>query len=247
MGAPIWINYSGLKATKESGRITFADRVTLVDIFEGQYADCVAGLLARGVFGVGARAGWVCTSSMAEQIERGGVSRLTINWEAGGVFATEPLPADDFSLQPQELYPRIERSPFFNGITQPTLALAYQTINGATNVARQAALDRLNTLADSTQKALGLALSSKLQKGEETFYLAYMRYIWISWSYTFPSLSIGGVISAPGGPLTGRFGSFSSLRLADSVEPAGVNGSMFKIMRTWLVAQSGYWDTDLNG
>jgi len=39
--------------------------------------------------------------------------------------------------------------------------------------------------------------------------------------------------------------SFSWLRLADSLNHAGVNGSMYKITRTWVGGPAGYWDPDL--
>ena len=243
---PLWFGVTGLTVQVDSGKLTLADRSTLVDVYQGMYVSCVAAIVARGVFGTGLRAGFVCASSVAEQIDRGNRGRLTINWEAGGPFATLPLPSDDFDLQPQELYPRIERNPFFSGINTQTLALAYAAVNGPTDIARAQAATRVAGLT-APQSTLGAALIAKLQKGEETFYMAYARYIWWSFSYLPPPWTLGGIISSPGGPLAAYFGAFSCLRLADAIQPAGVNGSMFKLIRTWLVAPNGYWDPDLNG
>jgi hypothetical protein len=247
--SPIWFGSLGLTADITSGKITLADRSTFVDVYNGPYIVCVAGIVARGIFGTGARLGFVCTSSVAEQVDRGNKGKLTINWEAGGPFATLPLPVDECDFQPQELFPRIERSPIFTGITTDTLALAYATINAPTTVARANAISNVDTLADLTQRALGQKLVSKLLKGEETFYRAYGRYVWTSYSYLQPALNLGGIISSPGGPMAAQFTTAQCLRLADALQPAGVNGSMWKLMRTWLCAPAadGYWDTDLNG
>jgi hypothetical protein len=246
---PIWFGSIGLTPDVTSGKITLADRSTLIDVYNGPYVACVAGIVARGVFGTGQRLGFVCTSSIAEQVDRGNKGRLTINWEAGGPFATLPLPVDEFDYQPQEIYPRIERSPIFTGITTDTLALAYATVEAPTALARATAINYVNTLADLTQRALGQKLVSKLLKGEQTFYRAYARYIHTSYSYLQPALNLGGIISSPTGPLAAQLSTAQCLRLADALQPAGVNGSMYKIMKTWLCAPAsdGYWDTDLNG
>jgi hypothetical protein len=43
------------------------------------------------------------------------------------------------------------------------------------------------------------------------------------------------------GPMMGD-ASRSWLRLADVPEPAGVNGSVYKITSTWLGGSDGHWD-----
>lgn len=244
MATPVWRGSTGPNFRVTTGTLLLTDRSTLTDVYSGTKAVCDANILARGTFGTGARLGWVVTASKSEQ-SRGNEGTLTINWEAGGSSATIPLSCDEFDLQPVELYPRIERSPFFTGITTPTLAMAYQAVNGATPVARAEALNRINGLADVTQKALGQKLIAKLQNGEETFYQAGWRYVWTAYSYTLPSSTMGGVIQSPLGPLTGYFSGVSFIRLADGLQSSGVNGSAYKILRTWLAGPNGYWDSDI--
>jgi hypothetical protein len=245
MGTPIWKGTTALSFQVESGTLVLSDRSTYVDIYRGPYIAAYDGLLARGTFGTAARLGWVVTSSKVES-EKGGVGKLTINWEAGGTYAWPPLPCDEFTLAALELYPSIERAGYFNGITAVTAALAKACGTGSTAMARAAAYDQITLISDPTQQALGLSLAAKYSRGEETFYLAGWRYVWTSYSYSLPSTTLGAMIQAPLGPLYGYFsGSISFLRLADDLQSAGVNGSCFKVSRTWLGAPDGYWDSDI--
>lgn len=246
MPSAIWKGTSSLVPQIRSGSLKLADRSTSMDVYRGSNAACMAAILSRGTFGSGSRLGWVVTSATVDTVDKGGISELVINWEAGGASAWPPLPVDEFDLQPVELYPRIERAGLFANIATKTLAYAYAAVQGATPMARQAAADAVTGLSDTTQRTLGLALITKLRKGEETWYMAGWRYVWTAYSYTIPTTTLGGIIQSPLGPLYGYFsGSISFLRLADALQSAGVNGSCFKIMRTWLGGPSGYWDSDI--
>lgn len=229
----------------------FGDRVKQTNTWRGVQSVCTGAMLARGTFGTGAFAGLVvnrCTMNT----ERGGLGRLVIEWEAGGAGAPYPLPAGDFHLDPQELYPKVERNKFFysGGVYVPTantVALAYATVHASTPYARANAATQLAGLSDATQRSLGQALAAKLQRGEETYYLAGWRYTYFFFSYTLPAINIGGSIQSPNGigPVSISDSTISWLRLADSVENAGCSGSMWKITRTWLGGPGGYWDADL--
>ncbi len=248
MPTPVWHGSTGLIFQKNSGTLTLADRSTGQDIYRGPGSAAAAGVLARGTFGSSARLGWVVTSCTSKRVESigGDVWELTINWEAGGSSATLPLPCDEFDLAPQENYIRIERASLFSGITSATVALAYQAVEGPNYLSRNQAYDIVNSLSDATQKTLGLKLIGKLQNGEETFYYAYWRYTWVFYSYTLPSCGLNGTLTSPGGPLaTPLSGVGSALQLADGLASAGVNGSCYKCTRSWLIAFSGHWDSDL--
>ena len=82
-----------------------------------------------------------------------------------------------------------------------------------------------------------------LDHGHETYYEAGIKYSWIWNSFTWPSLSVGGVIEVfpSAGPMMGS-AAFSWLRLADAPEPNGVNGSVYKVTSTWLGGPNGHWD-----
>jgi hypothetical protein len=241
----IWKGTTLLTQQKESGTLVLSDRSIYADVYRGPYLAAYDGLLARGAFGTGPRLGWVVTSSKVES-EKGGIGKLTINWEAGGIYAWPPLPCDEFSLTPFELYPSIDRAAFFSGITFLTAALAKACGTGSCQAAREDAFKQIAIIPDLTQRALAASLASKYLRGEETFYMAAWRYVWTSYSYTMPSLVFGALIEAPLGPLYGYFdSSLSFLRLPDDLAAAGVSGSCFKVTRTWLGAPGGYWDSDV--
>jgi len=238
-------------------RLVYADRVRAIDIYKGEQSLCAASMLARGTFGSGARAGWVVNQCTVDT-SRGDIGTLTIEWEAGGSGADQPLPVGDFNLEPQELYPKIERNSFFSGIIPDVVRGVYNALyafnqsgnpNAATTI--NAAINGVNfanypnTSADA-QYALGTELLNKLANGEESYYVAGYRYSFETFSYTQPSLSNGGIIGTPGGPLASNLPSgVAWLRLADKLDPAGVNGSMFKLTQNWLGGPNGYWDSDL--
>jgi len=83
-----------------------------------------------------------------------------------------------------------------------------------------------------------------LAQGQETYYSAGIRYTWIWHSFVSPATTLGRFIQAPLGPLMGYFPTNSSaLRLADAVQPVGVNGSAYKVTSTWLIGANGQWNS----
>jgi hypothetical protein len=239
-------------------RLTYGDRVKSVDIYKGPQVLCAESMLARGTFGTGLRTGWVVNQSTVDT-STGTIGTLTIEWEAGGSSADQPLPIGDFSLETQELYPKIERNPFFTGICPDMVRAVYNAlyaINQSGSGANAQVI--LSTAANSSnfsnstintangQIAIAYSLLNKLSNGEESYYIASYRYSFSTYSYTEPSLSEGGIIGTPAGPISGDLPSgVQWLRLADKIEPAGVNGSMYKLTQNWLGGPNGYWDTDL--
>jgi hypothetical protein len=243
---------NALVLSSKSGKQTFGDRIRLVDIYRGYLPLCYASQLARGTFGSGSRTGFVVNQSGVDPEGRQ-IGTLTIEWEAGGSGATLPLPVGNFNLEPQELYPKIERAGVFAGITFRTINICYNAVYLATNSAGTPLVaDNFLTanITDATQLALATNLVAKLKRGEETFYLAGWRYTYEQFSYTEPATSRGGIIvSTPGGPLANLPSGVSWLRLADHLEPAGVAGSMYKNTLTFLggpvFGGVGYWDSDV--
>jgi hypothetical protein len=243
--------------------MTMGDRIMFKQVWEGTYgAAKTAQLIApRGYFGTlldgFAMQGWVVATSDLKPT-KGCKGQLTISWEPGGVHAYMPLPCSDFRIEPMELYPRIERNLLFNqfdagftsypNITLDMVGLCYQAVHAATAAAKKAAEQAVYSYSDSWQSDLGVVLLDKLRKGEETFYLGSMKFIWWYFSYTLPSLSMGAFIQWPGGPgsvPTALPSSMSFLRLADNMEPVGANGSMYKVTMTHLGGPLGHWDPDI--
>lgn len=172
----------------------------------------------------------------------------------GRRFRGRPAAArGDFSLEPQEIYPKIERNNFFSGITADTVSAVYNclyafnrsTPNSANSIIQDLVTNAQDGGTSGTQTALAFELLGKLQNGEESYYIAGYRYSFSTYSYTEPTLSNGGIIGTPAGPISSLPGGIAWLRLADRVEPAGVNGSMYKLTQNWIGGPSGYWDSDL--
>ncbi len=249
----IWKGALTLIAQPESGAASLADRVMLTDIYRGPIDICNASVLRRGTFGTGLRLGWVVTSSKVDP-EKKGIGKLTITWELGGAFANPAfLPLDEFDVQPVELNPKVERHPYFYGsgypgdpndkISPSTISLCYSAINAPTTEARNTAIQNINNLSDSAQKTWGKTLLDLLLQGNETYYLIGLRYHWTWYSFTTPALNRGGSLSSPLGPMSGRLpGDLNWVRLADTIQSAGVNGSVFKITSSWVGTPAGYWN-----
>ncbi len=246
---------NALVATPDSGGCVVTDRIRATDVWMGTYAQCLANLIARGTFGSGSRSGWVVNQATVSR-QRGGIGKLVIEWEAGGAYATNPLPVGSPKLTPQELYPKIERNSYFLGTSgvggAPTTPIAYATLQIAYN-----ALYNATQTGSAGAATTGSALTgdqllhynkllAKLLRGEETYYLAGWRYTYEIYSYTLPALFRGAIPQTPGGPLAGSLpGGLSWLRLADDLDPAGVAGSMWKRTLSYLGGPNGQWDTDI--
>ena len=263
----IWAGNQGLSKQWQGNRLQLADRVTRADVYRGPQVICENSTLLRGTYGTGFRLGWVVTGSTVES-ERKGIAVLTISWEIGGPYANPAfLPLDDFRCESVELYPKVERNKHMYGDSYPgnpgdriaarTIALCYDAVHGnPPNNSESRAL--VNTLSSSKgppptgstwedQENWGLTLLEWLDHGNETYYQAGIKYSYIWHSFVFPTLSEGGIIQSPnGGPFAGNT-VMSWLRLADVPEPAGVNGSAYKITSTWLGGPNGHWDAILYG
>jgi hypothetical protein len=247
--------------------VQLADRVTTSDVYRGPVQLCRESVLSRGVYGSGFRSGWVVTSSKVQR-ERKGIGTLTINWEVGGPWADPKfLPLDDFHSEAVELYPKVERHPLMFGPDYPnnqgdristvTIEHCYQAVNGATAMSRNNARDYIESLYNNpddpptgstwdAQWLFGILLLDWLSHGHETYYMAGTKYSHVWYSFNLPTLNNGGVIEPfpNAGPRMGD-ASLSWLRLADNPEPAGVNGSVYKITSTWLGGPNGHWDNNL--
>jgi hypothetical protein len=252
---------NALVETPESGTLIASDRIRWTQVFKGIYWLCRANQPARGAFGTGVFTGWVCNQSSVT-MERGQIGKLTIEWEAGGSSAMATLPIGDFSLDPQELYPRIERNQHFLPLEEDNIKIAnnaalwtqrgvgtltsdpfYVALFGAPAIAANPtttpptpASDAVApSITDSTQLELAQALYKKLLRGEETFYITAWRYSYEEFSYSKPTISNGGFTGTPGGPMRDALPiNVVWLRLADHPQPAGVNGSMYKNTINWL-------------
>ena len=101
---------------------------------------------------------------------------------------------------------------------------------------------RIASAVTSDQATMAVQLLDKLRKGEETYYLAGQTTVDLL-LLRAPSLTLGGFIQTPFGPgyvPDALHSTLSWLRMADTMEPAGVNGSMWKVVRTWMGGPNGH-------
>ncbi len=262
-GYIVWKGNMGLVRQWQGADLTLADRTMASDVYRGPLALCQACTLRRGTYGTGDRLGWVVTRSTVNS-ERKGIGLLTIAWEVGGPWANPAfLPLPDFRCEVVELYPKVERNKHMYGKSYPgnggdridttVIALCYQAVHGVPpkdiqartaikNLAKRTSLPPTGS-SWNDQADWATVLLDWLDHGHETYYEAGIKYSWIWNSFTWPSLSVGGVIEVfpSAGPMMGS-AAFSWLRLADAPEPNGVNGSVYKVTSTWLGGPNGHWD-----
>jgi hypothetical protein len=239
----------------ESGRVTVSDRIRSQDVYKC-YSGWSITIPNRGTLGTGSRLGWV-VSDAEYAPERGGIVKYTINWEAGGPNCGLTPPATEIKLEPQEIYPKVERNPYFQDadgnylISGYDAALAYATMHAATPAARAWALDELQgrakNPANNPSATLAVTLAGLLASGNETYYLAGWRYTVLSYSFTVPSTTPGGIIEDPTPqPASSYFDTdIDWLRLADALESSGPINSVWKLTQTWLGLGSGGWNPNL--
>jgi hypothetical protein len=95
------------------------------------------------------------------------------------------------------------------------------------------------------QTAVMNMLIEKLTKGQETYYLAGLKYTWTRHFYDPQAINRGGYIEQPGGPLAGYLPyDFDWLRNCDRQQPVGTGG-VYKVTYSWVGGPSGHWDRDL--
>jgi hypothetical protein len=227
----------------DSPQYVFNKQVKCTRKFRGLHSLCLSSAPGRGTVGTGAMAGWLVSQSTVNRLPKQ-IGELVIEYGGdmgggggGGGGGPIVLPEDDFDLDPFEVNPKTERHPFFSTLTPAERAAVRDSIDNPVATARATAYAALGTLAKK--------LADKLQAGQETYYLAGDTYTWTTHSWTLPgSLSMGGVLESPGGPLAGHLNTtdFGWLRKADRLN---FNGQYYILTSVWMAGPNGHWDTDL--
>lgn len=240
-GSPTWKGpTNSLVEVPGSPSYELAEKIQKTRTYTGLYSLCVSGALAKGTVGVGGNAGYVVSKCSVSR-QRGDIGTVAIVWEAGA-DSGQPLPLDEYSVEPVELNPRLEKHPYFASITEPHLDLVHNAAIGSDSTARNQARGKVEGLA-TADAAAAQYLLSLMSRGVETYYLAGARYTWVASSYTAPSATMGGFIQTPlGTPWFTLPVGWSWLREADALEQSG---GIYKIKRSWLGGPGGHWDTTL--
>jgi len=230
----LWIGYHGLIEKPDSGHTTVQDKTSRVQTFTGTQTDCLAALPARGTLGINSYINWKVESAELVNLP-GDIAEITINW----IPINGDLPIDEVSVTPREMPRRIELHPRYEDIDERELELVHMAALGSTFEERDQA--RYNLAV--TGSAEGIELAQKLMYGEETYYWTGLVYEWTTNYWTLPSdLTLGGFIEDPIGPMLGAFPGMQALRTADKVT---LQNYIYKVTRTWWIAEDGNWDPNL--
>lgn len=235
---------TGVVETPQSGTLKYAERVTYQQEYKGSLANCQSygGLFPRGaVYTITGFAGTFYVEDTTITSDRGGRGKVAINWVWLG-----SVPPAEWSVTPFEINPRLERHSYFSALTKDDLSKAYRSFS-APNATFQTAVDAV--IETVTNATLVKALLEKWFKGEETFYLAGLKYQWTHYAVSLGGILLrqGGYRETPGGP------GFSAGALPPSMawlrqcdETVWQNG-LYRITSSWIGGPSGWWDTDLYG
>ena len=241
---PTYKNLDALIEQPESGRIEITRSGRLfTKIYASKYAVCVAALKAVDTLGSGTTSGYIIRSSSVDRT-KGDLGKLTDVWAAGGEDAdpgTLPLPADEVGVNATNQAPRTERHPRFAHLASipGELANVETALRAQDETARTTAYNALSSTSGSVLG--GKALVDKIRAGNESYYLATLRYSWATHSYGVPSSTRGGYVDTLSGPLASYFsGTISWLREADDVQ---YSGGIWRKTLSWLGADG--WDSDL--
>lgn len=255
MSSPTHKNLSSLIEQPESrSRNWTKDGLTETRIYIAEWDVAKAAQKAPNTLGSGDLSGYIIRSSNVDAV-RGLAGRLTDVWAVGGDDAdpeTNPLPSDEVGVSATNQSPRTERHPRY-------ISLAALTVGSGETL--EYVMEVINTIARATdpstrninivkingsgltapQKALALNLVAKLRNGNESYYLATLRYSWATHSYSVPSSVRGGSIESISGPLASYFtGTISWLREADDLQ---FSNGIWRHTRSWLGADA--WDSEL--
>lgn len=241
--SPIWkgLPPGSLAETPESGKFKVAERITYTQQLAGRYADAFsfAAFHPRGSFwSIYLNGGFnlFCVEDASVDMQKGGKGVVSVTYLFMGL-----APADEFSLEPAEIQPAIERNPFFAELTQDELDLAHKAYTTASTEGKLTLDGKINS---SPRKAKIILLIQKWLRGEKTYHLASCTFKHTIHSFNAPNGFEGGVIQHPFGAFAGyvSHAGLDWLRQADSVTWS--NG-IWKLTRTWVGAPSGHWDKDL--
>lgn len=245
MSTPTYTQVSSLIELPESGGIEAGDSWTLTKMYRGKYADAVAGVLPKGTAGSGALTGYMVQRSSV-RAEKGGLGLLTIVWVAiaDGGSGGPDLPADEFGLRPFDMSPNVEKNSAFPNITTQIYNYVKQASFLADAEGAQKAFDVLTANVGNTPWDEGIVLADFLRRGVTNYYRAAFEYFWVLYSWTEPTLNVGGYIEVPGGPLASAIAGLdlSCLRQADDLQYRGGN---YVLTRAWKCAPDGHWDSVL--
>ena len=229
----------------ESGLLQRKDQTTYTQVFRGPYALCISSAPAKGTIGIAPVLGWRCQESTVTREQPGGKGILNIVWQAGpdaGGIAPEVIPDDEWSCVPEPIQPKLSKHAMFAALTDADWHLIKDYLEASTKDDQGSAEMKIDGLPGG-RDVLAAKYIKKYLAGGDGYYLAGLRYTWVSRYLVAPFATLGGTLGRPGGPGAGYLPPTTVfLRQADQLEK---DGRLFKLTRIWIGGPAGHWDTDL--
>lgn len=244
--SPTWKGYSALFEAADSGQYQLAETITYTQIRYGLYSDCVAALVYKGTVGTGGLSTYLVKSCTVTK-SRGNVGKMVTVWEQASYGGGAVLPADEFSLTPQDLNPSVEVNPgFANAVANSTVL---KLVRAAGLIADEAASNAawatlLANAGVSTAWDEGLVLADLLRRAVQNYYQASFTYTYTQYFATLPAVDAGGYVGAPGGTLSATISGLglSCLRQADDLQ---FSSGVYRRTQSWICAANGSWEAVL--
>lgn len=215
-----------------------SEKSVQIRVFQGAWASVLENIVRPGA----TLDGLTCADCAVEKMpgERG---QMTVTCEVGATMpggGASPLPADEWSFAPSEIGPALANHPKFGTLTEAQIQAVendLKSLDPVTRAAWAAAITGANSTPLNNYKRLRA-------KGVETFYRVSLAYTWTARYYTLPSLSAGGTIETPAGPGWATISAlgWSWLR---QIDVPSYSGGVHTIVRSWVGAPAGHWDTYL--
>ena len=244
---PQWVGSmdidSDVVQTPDDGTFELAWGYKLTRKYEGLYSLLLSNI-AFGQYNRGVVSDDYVIDHTRVTKSKGSKGRVEIDWQSIGGY----LNPDEWSVEPEDLQPRIERHPNYASLLPADFAIVQQAINALNSGALAVAQ---NQFAGTSNPTLVQSLYTKMRRGFENYYLAAARYRWTQYyvSGDLPLPNTGGyTYVSPDGPAGYTLpAGFSWLRLADVVGQANWSplGGIERITYSWLGAPNGYWDSDI--
>lgn len=251
--SPTHKNLGSLIEKPESARYQFTKTgVVQTRIYGGTRALCLSSAPAYGTLGTSDQLGYYVENTEVVP-KKGEQAELIVTWRtgspdgSGGDGGVTNLPVDEVSVTPMNQSPQLERHPRYAWMESSTVTVDgvdYPAFAAIRNAAQASNPTDRATWRDALVDASlvdGIEAVSKLDMGQESFYLATLRYTWATHFWSPPIITRGGYRQSPLGPLAGYFvADIDWLREADDLQ---LSGGIWRLTRSWLGAD--VWDTDL--
>ncbi len=241
------VNWKGTTDLVEQARTySRGEKASTTQNFIGPHATCVSSLPWPGALGSGDFASWRVVSSQVQPLP-GAAGKLSIQWEAAASGAGATLPRARLRITPTAFQAHLIRHPRYAALRTATgFATAlwrYEFPKDDTEKDDARAL--IVSIGNAASTGKGTEFAAKLDAGLVNVPITGLRCEIESYSWAFPTMTVGGTVGTTG-PTLPDSGSWPSgyvfRRLCDAL---GEGDSYYILTSVWEAGPDGAWDADL--